>query len=85
MKDVIAQMCQYTTCKVGLAIKEAQADEAIHKGVVKHVIVGTPGTMFDLLKKTVINPRHIKVFVLDEADNMLEKGSMADQTMRVKK
>jgi len=40
----------------------------------KHVIVGTPGRVHDLINKKSLNPDSIKVFVLDEADEMLSRG-----------
>lgn len=48
------------------------------------IVVGTPGTTMDLIKKRYLNPQHIKVLVLDEADNMLDQQGMGDQCMRVK-
>lgn len=39
-----------------------------------NIIVGTPGRIFDLLQKSIINTEHIKLFVIDEADIMLQKG-----------
>jgi len=39
-----------------------------------HVIVGTPGRVLDLLNRGSLNPAHIKVFILDEADEMLSRG-----------
>lgn len=36
-------------------------------------------------KGRVLDLREVKVFVLDEADNMLETGSMADQSISLKK
>ena len=39
-----------------------------------HVIVGTPGKVLDELSHNKINPKMIKLLVLDEADEMLSKG-----------
>jgi len=38
-----------------------------------HVIVGTPGTLTVFIQKRIIDTKHVKVLVLDEADNMLEQ------------
>ncbi|MCJ1385450.1 RNA helicase required for poly(A+) mRNA export [Xylographa soralifera] len=48
------------------------------------VVVGTPGTTMDLIKKRLLDPSNIKVLVLDEADNMLDQQGMGEQCMRVK-
>lgn len=48
------------------------------------VVVGTPGTVNDMIKKRVLNATNIKVLVLDEADNMLDQQGLGDQCIRVK-
>ena len=48
------------------------------------IIVGTPGTVVDLLKKKLFDGRNISVLTLDEADNMLDMQGMGDQCKRVK-
>jgi len=39
-----------------------------------HVVVGTPGRVFDMINRRVLRVEHIKLFVLDEADEMLSRG-----------
>lgn len=39
-----------------------------------HVVVGTPGRVFDMISRKVLRTRSIKMFVLDEADEMLSRG-----------
>jgi superfamily II DNA/RNA helicase len=39
-----------------------------------HVIVGTPGRVFDYLRRGIISNESIKLFILDEADEMLSQG-----------
>ncbi|XP_049617666.1 eukaryotic initiation factor 4A-I [Syngnathus scovelli] len=39
-----------------------------------HIVVGTPGRVFDMLNRRNIAPKTIKMFVLDEADEMLSRG-----------
>jgi translation initiation factor 4A len=39
-----------------------------------HVVVGTPGRVYDMLCRRALKPDSIKVFVLDEADEMLSRG-----------
>ena len=38
------------------------------------IIVGTPGRVYDMISKGVINMQTLSLFVLDEADAMLAKG-----------
>ena len=39
-----------------------------------HIVSGTPGRVFDMIKRRSLRTRNIKVLVLDEADEMLNKG-----------
>lgn len=39
-----------------------------------HVVVGTPGRLVDLMERGALNLKHVKVLVLDEADEILAKG-----------
>ncbi|XP_051937776.1 eukaryotic initiation factor 4A-I-like [Hippocampus zosterae] len=39
-----------------------------------HIVVGTPGRVFDMLNRKNISSKYIKMFVLDEADEMLSRG-----------
>lgn len=48
------------------------------------IVVGTPGTVFDLMKKRVLDTRYLQVLVLDEADNMLDQQGLGEQCLRVK-
>jgi translation initiation factor 4A len=40
----------------------------------QHIVVGTPGRVFDMISRKVLRPADIKQFVLDEADEMLSRG-----------
>lgn len=40
----------------------------------QHIVVGTPGRVFDMLQRKVLRTKSIKLFVLDEADEMLSRG-----------
>lgn len=48
------------------------------------VIVGTPGTAMDLIKRRQFDVSNMKVLCLDEADNMLDQQGLGDQCLRVK-
>lgn len=80
--DVVREMGKFTPVKVTLAVKDGvQRGEQIKS----HIVVGTPGTVMDLLKRRALDPRNVNVFVLDEADNMLDLQGMGEQSLRVKK
>lgn len=43
-----------------------------------HIIVGTPGRLMDHMRRKTIRLDHIKVVILDEADEMLNMGFIED-------
>jgi superfamily II DNA/RNA helicase len=50
--------------------------EALQTGV--EVVVGTPGRLLDLVNRRSLDLSHVKVLVLDEADEMLDLGFLPD-------
>ena len=48
------------------------------------VVVGTPGTVMDLIKRRQLDASQIRILCLDEADNMLDQQGLGDQCLRVK-
>src|SRR5688500_13211262 len=48
----------------------------LNRGV--DVVVGTPGRLLDLIERKALNIKHVRVLVLDEADEMLNMGFMED-------
>ncbi|KAF9560502.1 DEAD-domain-containing protein [Agrocybe pediades] len=79
---VVNTMGKFTNVQTEYAIKENLPRDATN--ITAQIIVGTPGTMVDLMRRKVLDVTHVKVFVLDEADNMLDQDGLGDQTLRVK-
>jgi ATP-dependent RNA helicase RhlE len=50
--------------------------QAIRQGV--DILVATPGRLLDLINQRVLSIREIEIFVLDEADRMLDMGFIHD-------
>ncbi|MDQ7055061.1 MAG: DEAD/DEAH box helicase [Persephonella sp.] len=42
------------------------------------IVVGTPGRVRDLIERGVLDLSHVRIFVLDEADRMLDMGFIED-------
>lgn len=57
-------------CVGGTSVRE---DTRILQGGV-HVVVGTPGRVYDMLRRRALRADQIRMFVLDEADEMLSRG-----------
>jgi len=39
-----------------------------------HIVVGTPGRVLDMMKRGFLKTDYLKLFTLDEADEMLSRG-----------
>jgi len=66
--DYMSAQCH--ACIGGTNVREDLAK--LSAGV--HVVVGTPGRVFDMINRRALSTRYIKMFVLDEADEMLSRG-----------
>lgn len=71
---------------MGLKIQLAIAGTTIEKGTPlnAHLVIGTPGKVVDWLKRKIIKPKTIKVFVLDEADNMVAENGFRANSLVIK-
>lgn len=49
---------------------------ALKQGV--HIVIGTPGRVLDHIRKNTLQLQDVKMFVLDEADEMLDMGFIDD-------
>ena len=80
--DVLREMGKYTSVTTAYAIRDSIARG---EKVSAQVVIGTPGTVADLIKRRAMDVSKVKIFVLDEADNMLDAQGLGDQSVRVKK
>lgn len=69
----------------GLTIQAAVPGAVERNTAVKAmVVVGTPGTVMDLIKRRQFDTSMMRVLCLDEADTMLDQQGLGDQCLRVK-
>ncbi|CAG8438640.1 17814_t:CDS:2 [Acaulospora morrowiae] len=78
----VKKMAKFTSVTTAEAIRDSNANTRMEKNrgdayKEAQLIVGTPGTVYDLIKRRYLDQRHIKIFVLDEADNMLDQQGLA--------
>ena len=64
------QQVKCHACVGGTSVREDT--RILQSGV--HAVVGTPGRVFDMLRRRALRADGIKMFVLDEADEMLSRG-----------
>ena len=57
-------------------VSQVPQTKALRRGV--DVLVATPGRLLDLINQGFIDLRHLEMFVLDEADRMLDMGFITD-------
>ncbi len=80
--QVITTMAAFTKATTGYAIQGSVVKGATLN---QHIIVATPGTLLNAILKKQVDTSQVKIFVADEADNMLDQQGLGDQTLRVKK
>lgn len=66
--DFMGAMCH--ACIGGTNVREDM--RKLEMGV--HVLVGTPGRVLDMISRRALKTNTIRIFVLDEADEMLSRG-----------
>jgi superfamily II DNA/RNA helicase len=82
-KKVYSDITHPTKIKTLMCIGGTDINNCINeykKGV--HVIIGTPGRVWHLVSGKIIDISHTKVFILDEADEMLSMG-FSDQVHNI--
>ena len=57
-------------CVGGTAVRDDI--RTLQEGV--HIVVGTPGRVYDMIQRRALNLDNVQLFVLDEADEMLSRG-----------
>jgi len=76
----------FTKLKYGVifgGVSQKPQELTLSRGI--DILVATPGRLNDLLSQGVIDLRHIEIFVLDEADRMLDMGFINDVKKIIKK
>ncbi len=57
-------------------VSQFQQTSQLRNGV--DILIATPGRLLDLISQKYVNLKHLKMFVLDEADRMLDMGFIHD-------
>ncbi len=63
-------------------VKQGAQEQSLRKGV--DILVATPGRLLDFIGQGIISLKNLEIFVLDEADRMLDMGFVHDVKRIVK-
>ena len=74
--SVFSSLCAQTKLRAHLLVGGTSVDRDIHdiRATNPQVFVGCPGRVLDFLNRRVIQSEHLKMIVLDEADEILSQG-----------
>ena len=64
------------SCAIFGGVSQKPQEEALQRGV--DILVATPGRLSDLMNQRLIDLSHLQIFILDEADRMLDMGFIND-------
>ena len=77
----ISTVCCAIGCKMkNLCVKTLVGGTSVSddireiKNNVPHIIIGTPGRVYDLIQRNIINAKLLNLIVMDEADELLSSG-----------
>ena len=78
---------KYTDLRINLSVKGILPRENMDSlqgvnGLKPHIVIGTPGRVLDMIKKSALNTEFIKILVFDEADELLTEGFI-EQTQKI--
>lgn len=79
IEDNVRLYSKYTNLKHAVifgGVKQGAQVDKLKRGV--HLLVATPGRLLDLISQGHISLDQVKIFVLDEADRMLDMGFVND-------
>ena len=79
IEENIEAYSKYTVVKQAVifgGVKQGKQVDAIRRGI--HILVATPGRLLDLISQGHISLKTVKLFILDEADRMLDMGFIND-------
>lgn len=80
IEEVAIKMARFTSITIGTALREGVFNDSI----TQQVVIGTPGTVLDLIRRRKLDLSQLRVLVFDEADVMLDKQNLGTQSVRVK-
>ena len=80
VSEEVKRLAKY---KKGLSVAAIYGGESIERQIMQlkrgvHIVIGTPGRVMDHMERRTLNLEHVRMIVLDEADEMLDMGFRED-------
>jgi len=85
IESVIIDLSKYTKTKTALCVGGINVEDNIKQARDAHIVIGTPGRMNDLMERRTFHASNIKILVLDEADELLQREFIMQTRNIVKK
>ncbi|AOZ94052.1 DEAD/DEAH box helicase [Paenibacillus crassostreae] len=74
--EAYARYTRLRCCAIFGGVSQKVQERSLQQGV--DILVATPGRLIDLMNQKCIDLQHVQIFVLDEADRMLDMGFIHD-------
>lgn len=72
INEVVNQLSKYMDITTNLSVGGISVrDNITELNKNPHIVIGTPGRIFDMLNKKILYSEHIKLLIMDEADELL--------------
>ncbi|MCI1693032.1 DEAD/DEAH box helicase [Aneurinibacillus aneurinilyticus] len=79
IRHVLEALCRGTDIRFQIIMGGVDIKRQIEKLKQKpHIIIGSPGRIYDLIEKKKLKVHEVKRLVIDEADQMLESGAVRE-------
>jgi len=79
IRHVLDELCNATDIRFQIIMGGVDIKRQMEKLKQKpHIIVGSPGRIYDLIEKKKLKVHEVKMVVIDEADQMLESGMIRE-------
>ena len=73
IESVVLDLGRFMKIKTVLCVGGTSVDGNIKDAKNSHIVIGTPGRIFDLIERRAFDSKKIKILILDEADVLLSK------------
>jgi translation initiation factor 4A len=74
IKTVVTHLSSYLNINVCLSVGGTNLRDNIDElNNNPHIVIGTPGRVLDMINKKALSTRELRLFIIDEADEMLSK------------